>query len=61
MLDGKVVGELRSRHENQGLMFARFDEIGDQKEVKIGDITVTLSIPKWLRPRYDLFLKNQEA
>lgn len=61
MIGDKVVGELRSRHEKQGLMFARFDEIGDSKEAKIGGISVTLTIPDWLKPRYELFLKNQET
>ncbi|MFZ4125073.1 MAG: YgfZ/GcvT domain-containing protein [Rickettsiales bacterium] len=59
--DGKVIGELRSRHLNQGLMFARFDVVGEGGEAFIGNLAVTLSLPKWLEPRYQMHLKNQEA
>jgi folate-binding protein YgfZ len=59
-IEGKTVGQLRSRNENQGLMFARFDAVGDQIIAHIGEIPVTLSIPEWLRPRYKMHLKNQE-
>ncbi|MBN8544463.1 MAG: folate-binding protein YgfZ [Alphaproteobacteria bacterium] len=59
--DGKVIGELRSRHLNQGLMFARFDMVGDGGEALIGNLAVTLTLPTWLEPRYQMHLKNQEA
>lgn len=60
-IDGKKVGELRSRLDNQGLVYARFDDLEGQKTAQIGDIPVALAIPEWLQPRYDIFLKNKEA
>lgn len=57
--NGKVIGELRSRHLNQGLMFARFDIAGDGGTAMIGDILVNLRIPHWLEPRYEMHVKNK--
>jgi folate-binding protein YgfZ len=58
--DGKVIGELRSRHLQQGLMFARFDAVSEGGTAYCGELPVTLSLPEWLHPRYEMHLKNQE-
>lgn len=59
--NGKTIAQLRSRHLDQGIAFAKFEDVGEHKDAEIEGITVTLSLPEWLRPRYELHVKNKEA